>query len=113
MKSQKPAEGIALLHTCTNSANYHIECDCGEPDHSAKMWIEVNNDKEIEQIEVSFYVNTWTPFWELGFSRIKTAWNVLINGTHQQEHCLLLSKQSALNLATVIGTKIKELENNK
>ena len=110
MKAQVPAAGIALLHTHDNSASYHIECDCSATEHSAKMWIEVNNDKEIEQIEVSFYVNTWTPFWETGFSRIKTAWNVLIKGTHQQEHCLLLSKQSAFNLANIINVKVKELD---
>ena len=111
MNSQAPATGIALTHEFDKAASYHVECDCSDSEHAVKMWIDVDNADEY--INVSFYVNTWTPFWETGFNRIKTAWKVLTTGSHQQQHCMILNKQSALNLAAVINSKINELENNK
>jgi hypothetical protein len=113
MKSQQPASGILLTHQFDNATSYHIECDCSESDHAVKMWIELESDHELDLITLKFYVNTWTPFWETGFNRIKTAWKVLTTGSHQQQHCLLLSKQSAINLASTISTNVNKLETNK
>ena len=110
MKAQIPAVGIALVHKFGTSSNYHIECDCGDVNHSVKMWIEVNKETDFDHVTVSFYVKAWTPFWETSFSRIKTAWHVLTKGYHQQEHHLLLNAQSACNLANILNIKIKELE---
>lgn len=94
-----------------DATSYHINCDCGSEDHAVNMWIEVNNDKETQDVEVGFYVETWTPFWESGFNRIKTAWNVLVYGVNRQEHHLILNRQAALNLAKVLETNVEELAN--
>lgn len=111
MKPQTPAEGIMLLNNWGDSKNYHIECSCGSEYHSAKMWIEVQQDRDIPEVEVSFYVTTWTPFWDSKFSRIKCAWDVLTKGVHKQEHHMILNRQSALNLAKVIEQTAIELDN--
>ena len=109
MKAQKPAAGISLTHEFSNASSYRIDCDCSDNDHAVIMWIEANTDHDHDYINVSFYVKTWTPFWETGFSRIKTAWNVLTKGSHQQEHHLILNAKSAYNLSSLLNSKIKEL----
>lgn len=95
-----------------DATSYHIQCDCQSPDHAVNMWIEVNNDKDTRDVELTFYVETWTPFWEKAFSRIKCAWDVLVYGVNRQQHCLILNEQAALNLAKVIETKVKELSDH-
>jgi hypothetical protein len=110
MIAQQPAAGIALLHDSDDMSMYRIACDCGDSDHAATMWIEVNNDKECQAVELTFCVHTYTPTWKKGFSRIKAAWDILFKGCSEHEHCLILNKQSAFNLANVINTKVKELD---
>lgn len=111
MIEQTPAEGIMLLNKWDNAKSFHIECSCGSEDHSAKMWIEVQKDTDIPEVEVSFYVTTWTPFWDSNFNRIKCAWDVLTKGVHRQEHHMILTKQAALNLAKVLEQTVNELDN--
>lgn len=111
MIEQTPAEGIMLLNKWDNAKSFHIECLCGSEDHSAKMWIEVEKDQDISQVEVSFYVTTWTPFWDAKWSRFKAAYEVLFKGVHKQEHHMILSNQAALNLAKVLEQTVIELDN--
>lgn len=113
MIKQQPAQGIALMHDFGDALMYHIECDCSAPEHAVKMWIGVTSDKEIKEVEVTFYVHTQTPIWKKGFSRIQAAWDILFKGYHEHEHCLILNEQSALNLASAIDNRVKELNNNK
>jgi hypothetical protein len=62
---------------------------------------------------MTFYVNTTTPFWKECFSRVKTAWDILIHGYREDQHSLILNKQAALNVASTITTVIEELEGTK
>ena len=109
MKAQKPAQGISLTADFGNSRNYKVECDCGSDDHSAHMWIEVNHDKEINEVEVSFYVTTWTPLWTGWGARLRAVYDILVKGVHKQEHHMLLKPQAALNLAKTIENTVNEL----
>jgi len=111
MTPQTPAEGIMLIGDWGDARNYHIECSCGSADHSAKMWIEVQKDQDVPEVDVSFYVTTWTPLWENPWRRFKAAYEVLFKGVHKQEHHMILSKQAALNLAKVIEQTANEIEN--
>jgi hypothetical protein len=114
MKAQIPAQGLMLQGDYGKSKNFKVECDCGSEDHAAYMWIEVAEDKEVPDVEVSFYVRTWTPLWEGGvMSRIKAAYEIIFKGVHKQEHHMLLSKQSALNFAETIKKTVKEMEGKK
>jgi hypothetical protein len=110
LEAQTPARGISLAGDYGDAKNYHIECDCSSTEHSIKMWIEVNGDKETQDVEVGFYVDTWTPFWDKKFNRFRTAWNVLFNGVNRQEHHIILNKQAALNLAKVVESTVIELD---
>ena len=111
IKPQRPAQGISVSSDWKDATSYHIECDCHSPDHAVNMWIEVDHDNETKDVDVTFYVETWTPFWEKTFSRIRCAWDVLVHGVHKQQHCLILNRQSALNLAKVLETKVEQLSN--
>ena len=109
MKAQKPAQGISITADYPDAKSYKIECECTSRDHAVDMWIEVDRDLETKDVQVGFYVDTWTPFWDSGFNRFKTAWNVLVKGVNRQEHHIILSTQSALNLAKVVEQSVNEL----
>jgi hypothetical protein len=108
---QTPAQGIMLDRDYDDgSKSYTIACDCHDGDHQVHMWIELNGDKDTKDVEMTFYVNTTTPFWKEGFSRIKAAWDILVYGYREDHHSLILNKQAALNVASTINTVVKELE---
>ncbi len=110
MKYQKPAQGISLEQDFGDARVFNVECDCTSDDHSAKMWIEVQSDRDLPEVEVSFYVTTWTPCWRGWKERLKAVYEILFKGVHKQEHHMLLNKQSALNFAETIKRTVKELE---
>jgi hypothetical protein len=111
MKAQKPAQGIMLQGEYGNSKNFKVECDCSSDDHAVYMWIEVQRDEDIPDVEVSFYVTTWTKeFWKNWPARLKAVWDIIVHGVHKQEHHMLLNKQSALNFAAAIQNTVKDME---
>ena len=113
MKYQTPAQGIMLTKDWSDAKTFHVECECTDPDHAVQMWVETDLDKDIDAINVSFYVKTTNAFWKEGYSRIRAAWEILTKGVHQQEHHLLLDQQSAINFAGAITNSIKELEKRR
>ena len=113
MKAQKPARGIMFNADYGSSKSYTIACDCQDGDHQVHMWIEINSDKDTKDVEMTFYVNTTTPFWLPRFSRIRAAWDILTKGYREDQHSLILNKQAALNVASTINQVVKELEGKK
>lgn len=110
MNTQIPAHGIMLDSNYGDSKAYTIACDCHDGDHQVHMWIELVGDKDCQDVNMIFYVNTTTPFWKQGFSRVRAAWDILVHGYREDQHTLLLSKQAALNVADTITQVVKELE---
>jgi len=113
MKAQTPAQGISIDKDFGDAKVFNVECDCTSDDHAVKMWIEVKGDKDVHDVDVSFYVTTWTPAWGDWGKRLKAVYEILFKGVHRQEHHLLLDKQSALNFAETIKDTVKELEEKK
>lgn len=110
-KAQTPAQGIMLQGEYSDSKNFKVECDCSSDDHAVFMWIEVSQDDDIPDVEVSFYVRTWTAIIDGGWlGRLKAAYDVLVKGVHKQEHHMILNKQSAINFADAIKNTVKEME---
>jgi hypothetical protein len=108
---QRPAQGISLDKDFGDAKVFNVECDCSSDDHAVKMWIEVQRDQDIPDVEVSFYVTTWTKnFWNNWPARICAVYDILFKGVHKQEHHMLLNKQSALNFAEAIKDTIDELD---
>lgn len=107
---QRPAKGIMQSMDLDKYKSYHIECECTTAEHSVDACIEVNSDKDTQDVECTFYVTTWTPLFSTRFERLKAAFMILYTGIHKQEHTLLLNKQAALNLAETLKMTINELE---
>jgi hypothetical protein len=110
LKAQTPAQGISLSGDYGNSKNFRVDCDCGSDDHSARMWIEVNKEQDYSEVEVSFYVTTWTPLWSGWGAKLRAVYEILFKGVHKQEHHMLLKKQSGINFAHAILDTVKEME---
>ena len=110
MKAQVPAQGISLDNDWGDAKVFNVECDCSSDDHAVKMWIEVQRDEDIPDVEISFYVTTWTPLWQGWRQRLKAVYEILVKGVHKQEHHMLLNKQSAINFAEAIKSTVKEME---
>ncbi len=110
MKAQTPARGISQEKSFGDAFVYQVECDCGSQDHSVKMWIEVDTDTETRDVQVAFFADTWTPWWDRYYNRFKCIWKLLTTGVVRYEHHMILSKQAAVNFATVILNDVKKLE---
>lgn len=110
MKPQQPAQGISIDADYGDARVFNVECDCSSDDHAIKMWIEVNRDQDIPDVEVTFYVTTWTAWTESWKERLTAAWEILVNGVHKQQHSMLLNKQTALNFAEAIKSTVKVLD---
>jgi len=113
MKPQTPAQGISVDQNFGDAKVFNVECDCSEDLHSIKMWIEINGDREVSDVEVSFYVTTWSPFYLSWRQKLKSVYDILVNGVHKQQHQMILSKQAAINLAHCITETVQELENKR
>lgn len=110
MKYQKPAVGIMQTADFKKAKSYNIACECNTPDHAANMWIELNGDAECKNVELSFFVETWTPYWDSRASRWRAIWQLLTQGYVKTEHHMILNRQAAINLAETINHTIKEIE---
>jgi hypothetical protein len=110
MRAQTPAQGISLEKDFGDAKVFNVECDCTSDDHAVKMWIEVQRDADIPDVEVSFYVTTWTPAWQNWGKRLIAVYEILFKGVHKQEHHMLLDKQSAINFAIAIINTVDEIE---
>jgi hypothetical protein len=110
MKPQTPAQGIMLNRMWGTARSYTIACDCGDRDHATQMWIEVGDehDQELQNVTVTFYVETASPWYST--SRWRQIWSMLVHGYVKQEQALILSKQAALNLSTVIRNSVAEMQ---
>lgn len=108
MKAELPAKSVSRLSEYEDAASYRINCECMDDDHAISMWIETKEDHECQHVEVSFYVNTSTPFWSMG--RWRTIWKILRHGFYCSQHSLLLDRQGAMNFAEAIKVSIENLE---
>ena len=110
MKPQKPAQGIMLNRNWGTARTYTIACECGELDHFPQMWIDIGDesDADLQNVTVTFYVETASPWYSV--NRWHQIWQMLTRGYVKQEHALILSKQAALNLSTVIRNSVAEMQ---
>jgi len=109
MRPETPATGIMLDRNWGTARSYTIACECGGRDHYPQMWIEVGSDEDadLQNVTVMFYVETASPWYRL--SRWRQIWQMLIHGYVKQESTLILSKQAALNLSTVIRNSVNTM----
>jgi hypothetical protein len=111
MQPQDPARGISLLSDNDSYKHYRLHCDCTDDSHSVDTFIEVESDKEINTVTVTFFVNTWNPIYKNFLDRLKAAWSILISGRYEQQHDIVLNKQAALNFSSAISNSVHQLLN--
>jgi len=111
MKAEKPALGISRSNSWHDAMVYNVDCECSDPDHSITAWIEVSQDPDIDDVEVTFYVQTDLQGWRKFHQRLADAWRVIWGGNSVRHHSLLLRRQAALNFTTAVNQAIEDLEN--
>jgi len=132
MESQSPADGILKRHDWGNSKVYQVVCQCGQPDHDHQLWVEADNSGINVELHVTVKSDFWSEavkpkydiehdwlqefdwFWKglvNGFwTRTKLTWTLWTKGYVQQETCLSISKQVALNYADVLKSAVTDCE---
>ena len=107
MKPQTPAEGIMKTGDWGTAKSYKVVCDCGDPDHEHKVWVEA----EETGINVTIYTTIKSPFWSI--NRFKQIWQILTKGHLQTETVILMNEQEALNYAETLKSAIKDVKDFK
>ncbi len=114
MKTQTPATGIMQTSEYKDSRSFRIACMCHDSAHDVDAWIDVSPESDgLQAINVGFYIETETPWWADGFSRIRLAWDILVHGRHTQGHTLMLNEQTALNFADALLKSIGDFSKSK
>lgn len=132
MKAQEPAEGILKTHDWGNSKWYKVDCSCGNEDDAIRFEVEADETG----ITVTNYTTQKTNFWEEpvipryniedpwhqefnwattniwnGFvRRVKLTWSIWFKGYVEYQSTTMMSKQQALNYASVLQSAIADVE---
>ena len=104
MNAQVPAEGIMLYKDWGPSKMYKIACECGSDDCSHMIDIEA----EDTGVVVTTYTTQKTNFWSK--TRFQHIWSLLTKGYVEYEASICMTKQQALNYATVLQSAVADVE---
>ena len=104
MKYQIPAEGILKHNDWGDSKVYRVACECGDESHNHNVWIEA----EDTGVVVTVYTTNQTNFWSK--TRWYHIWTLLTKGYIDTESAVHLTKQQALNYASVLQLAIGDVE---
>ena len=104
MKAQKPAEGILKKNDFGNAKSYNVGCQCCGSDCEHNIWVEA----DITGISVTTYTQQKTNWWSK--TRWHHIWKLLTKGYVEYEASIIMSKQQALNYASVLQSSIKDVE---
>ena len=107
MKAQVPAEGVMIQKDWGKARSYTVACDCGDHEHNVHMWVEVSPEPDVQDVTLTFYVQTTNNWWDK--NRWRQIWEILTKGYTKNEATVILSKQGALNLSTVIRNSVNDL----
>ncbi len=69
--TNEPARNIMKTGEWPDADCYRIACDCHDRDHDLDVWIEIENDKEVRDVTLTFYKEMYSPIWESGFNRFR------------------------------------------
>lgn len=111
VKAQKPAYGVSENANWPGCKTFSVECECTSTDHAIHTHVDIDADKEIDQIEVTHWIETYTPVHD--GSRWKAIWNLLWKGYRTEQHSIMLTKQAAKNWISAVDAAIDHLEEEK
>lgn len=104
MIAQTPAEGILMYKDWGPSKMYKVTCECGCDDCSHMVDVEA----EETGVVVTTYTTQKTNFWSK--NRFQLIWTLLTKGYVEYEASLCMTKQQALNYATVLQSAVTDVE---
>ena len=94
-----------------SAQTFRVACDCHDNAHDVDVWIEVETEKGLDEITVTFYRELDTPFWEKGFNRFREAWNILVHGRSRFSGSLIMQAETAETLCDAIRSAVEKLKN--
>ena len=134
---QTPAEGIMQTINYPDCKIYKVECNCGGTDDAITFSVE----KDHGEVVVHTFTTQKTSWWQDPFHqrksydiknellfqlnyylrgflnalahRLTITWNVWIKGYVEYQQTTIMTKQQALNYASILQQAIAEIENNK
>jgi hypothetical protein len=104
VNAQKPAEGVLLYKDWGPSKMYKVTCECGCDDCSHMVDVEADESN----VTVTTYTTQKTKFWSM--NRFQIVWSLLTKGYVEYEASICMSKQQALNYASVLQSAVKDVE---
>jgi hypothetical protein len=104
LNSQQPAEGILIHRDYGHAKLYQTVCQCFSKDCDHHISVEADD----ATVNVTISTEQKTNFWDK--TRWHYIWTLLIKGRIQQEGTIVLSKQQALNYASVLQSAVKDVE---
>ena len=104
MNAQVPAEGILKHNDWGDSKVYRVACECGDESHNHNVWIEAEDTGIVVTIYSTGKTNWWTK------TRWYHIWTLLTKGYIDTESSVHLTKQQALNYASVLQLAIEDVE---
>ena len=107
MNPQTPAEGIMKTNDWGDSKVYRVACNCGDESHNHNIWVEADE----HDITVNIYTTGKTNYWSK--TRWYHIWTLLTKGYIDTESSVHMTKQQALNYATVLNSAVKDVEEFK
>ena len=109
--SNLPSRGIMTTGVYDGARTFRVACDCHDNTHDVDVWIEVETEKDMPEVTVTFYRELDTPFWESGFNRFREAWRILVHGRSRFSGALIMQAETAETLCDAIQSSIKKLKN--
>jgi hypothetical protein len=104
MTAQTPAQGVLLVNNWGTSKMYKAVCDCGDDDCTHTIDVEA----EDTGVTVTIYTKTRTNFWSK--TRWQHIWTLLTKGYVEFDTSLIMTKQVALNYASVLQSAVSDVE---
>lgn len=119
---ETPADGICRI----NESTYQVRCECGSDEHT--IVVEVENNTDDDNVTVSLYATTSTPYWKTilpvtyreawpllkfkyfvnnWYNKIQVAFSALVFGRVVTETTAILSRQQAITLSDVLSRQCK------
>jgi len=104
LNPQTPAEGIMKTNDWGDSKVYRVACNCGDESHNHNIWVEADE----HDITVNIYTTGKTNYWSK--TRWYHIWTLLTKGYIDTESSVHMTKQQALNYATVLNSAVNDVE---
>jgi hypothetical protein len=104
---QVPAEGILKHGDWGDSKMYNVPCTCCGSDCEHTVWVEA----EDTGVTVTTYTKQKSNWWSL--NRFQLIWTLITRGYVEYEASIVMTKQQALNYATVLNSAVKDVEEFK